>query len=127
MKPPDWNEDADGSRSDAAHYSATRRDRISRAPFAQATWLGVGRSLLSIGTPERSIPRSFLVEEFLINAAGYTGKPNVDACELHKADCLMGNAVLPGIIAQAPLLPAAVLPSQQRRRVWSPGVIGEMD
>lgn len=38
---------------------------------------------------------------FLINAAGYTGKPNVDACELHKAECLMGNAVLPGIIAAA--------------------------
>ena len=39
--------------------------------------------------------------EFLINAAGYTGKPNVDACELHKAECLMGNAVLPGTIASA--------------------------
>jgi dTDP-4-dehydrorhamnose reductase len=39
--------------------------------------------------------------EFLINAAGYTGKPNVDACELHKTECLMGNAVLPGIVAQA--------------------------
>ena len=38
---------------------------------------------------------------FLINAAGYTGKPNVDACELHKSECLMGNAVLPGTIAQA--------------------------
>ena len=38
---------------------------------------------------------------FLINAAGYTGKPNVDACELHKTECLFGNAVLPGIIAQA--------------------------
>ncbi len=39
--------------------------------------------------------------DFLINAAGYTGKPNVDACELHKAECLYGNAVLPGVIAQA--------------------------
>lgn len=39
--------------------------------------------------------------EFLINAAGYTGKPNVDACELHKTECLFGNAVLPGLIAQA--------------------------
>jgi dTDP-4-dehydrorhamnose reductase len=39
--------------------------------------------------------------EFVVNAAGYTGKPNVDACELHKADCLDGNAVLPGRIAQA--------------------------
>ncbi|MBI2814962.1 MAG: sugar nucleotide-binding protein [Opitutae bacterium] len=38
---------------------------------------------------------------FLINAAGYTGKPNVDACELHKSECLMGNAVLPGTIALA--------------------------
>ena len=38
---------------------------------------------------------------FLINAAGYTGKPNVDACELAKAECLFGNAVLPGRIAQA--------------------------
>jgi dTDP-4-dehydrorhamnose reductase len=39
--------------------------------------------------------------DFLINAAGYTGKPNVDACEVHKAECLFGNAVLPGIIAGA--------------------------
>ena len=39
--------------------------------------------------------------EFLINAAGYTGKPNVDACETDKASCLFGNAVLPGRIAEA--------------------------
>ena len=39
--------------------------------------------------------------EFLINCAGYTGKPNVDACELHKAECLDGNAVLPGTIQNA--------------------------
>jgi dTDP-4-dehydrorhamnose reductase len=38
--------------------------------------------------------------EFLINCAGYTGKPNVDASEQHKTDCLFGNAVLPGIIQQ---------------------------
>jgi dTDP-4-dehydrorhamnose reductase len=38
---------------------------------------------------------------FLVNAAGYTGKPNVDACEIHKAECLAGNAVLPGTIARA--------------------------
>jgi dTDP-4-dehydrorhamnose reductase len=39
--------------------------------------------------------------EFLINAAGYTGKPNVDACELHKHECLFGNGVLPGVVADA--------------------------
>lgn len=36
---------------------------------------------------------------FLINAAGYTGRPNVDACERAKAECLAGNAVLPGVVA----------------------------
>ena len=49
--------------------------------------------------PHRRVARDR--PEFLINAAGYTGKPNVDACEFHKWECLAGNAVLPGIIAQA--------------------------
>ena len=39
--------------------------------------------------------------EFLINAAGYTGRPNVDACELHRTECVAGNAVLPGVIRAA--------------------------
>lgn len=38
---------------------------------------------------------------FLINAAGYTGKPNVDACEIAKADTLQGNTLLPHTIANA--------------------------
>ena len=37
---------------------------------------------------------------FLINAVGFTGKPNVDACESAKYECLQGNAVLPGIIRE---------------------------
>lgn len=39
--------------------------------------------------------------DFLVNAAGFTGKPNVDACETQKQECLYGNAVLPGIISDA--------------------------
>jgi len=39
--------------------------------------------------------------EFVINAAGYTGKPNVDACESDRMNCLYGNAILPGVIAAA--------------------------
>ncbi len=39
--------------------------------------------------------------EFLINLAGYTGKPNVDACEIAQADTLAGNALLPQMIAEA--------------------------
>jgi dTDP-4-dehydrorhamnose reductase len=38
---------------------------------------------------------------FVINAAGYTGKPNVDACEYAKADTLAGNTLLPQTIAHA--------------------------
>jgi dTDP-4-dehydrorhamnose reductase len=38
---------------------------------------------------------------FLINAAGYTGKPNVDACETARADTLAGNTLLPLTIAHA--------------------------
>lgn len=38
--------------------------------------------------------------ELLINAAGVTGKPNVDACEKHKIACLYSNAILPGFIGE---------------------------
>jgi len=38
---------------------------------------------------------------FVINAAGYTGKPNVDAAETARADALIGNAMLPQTIAHA--------------------------
>lgn len=74
------------------------------------------RFLRKTGIPSESISRqevdytqSVLLEkflrakkpDFLINCAGYTGKPNVDACEAHRWETLQGNAVLPGIIAQA--------------------------
>ena len=36
----------------------------------------------------------------IINCAGYIGKPNVDACELEKADCIEGNVLLPLMLAQ---------------------------
>jgi len=39
--------------------------------------------------------------EFVVNAAGYTGKPNVDACEVAWADTLVGNTLLPQTIAHA--------------------------
>ncbi len=38
---------------------------------------------------------------FVINAAGYTGKPNVDACENARAETLLGNTLLPQTIAHA--------------------------
>ena len=63
--------------------------------------IGVSRSEIDYTNPK--ILKEFLRSKkprFLINAAGYTGKPNVDACELAKTDCLDGNSVLPGTIRQ---------------------------
>src|SRR5262245_24578472 len=42
--------------------------------------------------------------DFVVNAAGYTGKPNVDACELARADTLAGNTLLPQTVAHACLV-----------------------
>jgi dTDP-4-dehydrorhamnose reductase len=36
----------------------------------------------------------------IINCAGYIGKPNVDACELNKADTVEGNVILPAFFSQ---------------------------
>ena len=36
----------------------------------------------------------------IINWAGYIGNPNVDACELEKADCIEGTVLLPLMLAQ---------------------------
>ena len=78
--------------------------------------LAYQRLLTRLGLPFRNLARKeldysnavrlagFLADErpeFLVNAAGYTGKPNVDACEDDKAATLFGNAVLPGIIREA--------------------------
>lgn len=32
---------------------------------------------------------------FIVNAAGYTGSPNVDSCEVHKQECIEGNVIFP--------------------------------
>ena len=39
--------------------------------------------------------------QFLINAAGHTGKPNVDACESQRTETLLGNTLLPQTLACA--------------------------
>ena len=62
-------------------------------------YLSVGRSTCNYYDAHQLNELVELVRpEFLINAAGFTGKPNVDACEQRKAECLWANAVLPGAI-----------------------------
>lgn len=72
--------------------------------FLQASGLpfhNVSRSELDYYDRSRlSVFLKDLKPAFLINAAGFTGRPNVDACELQKTECLNGNAVLPGILRE---------------------------
>jgi dTDP-4-dehydrorhamnose reductase len=47
--------------------------------------------------------RDFLIStrpSFIINAAGFTGKPNVDACELQKEETIRGNVDFPKMLAR---------------------------
>jgi dTDP-4-dehydrorhamnose reductase len=39
--------------------------------------------------------------DFVINSAGFTGKPNVDACENQKGETVAGNVTLAQTVAQA--------------------------
>lgn len=38
--------------------------------------------------------------EFLINAAGYSGQPNIDACEVNRMEAFQANALLPQVIGR---------------------------
>jgi dTDP-4-dehydrorhamnose reductase len=67
---------------------------------------GVPHRALSLQSPQRD-PRDILREairqarpEFLISAAGFTGKPNVDASEDQKALCVEANVTLPAKIGE---------------------------
>jgi len=68
-----------------------------------------GQSFVSVSRTQVDYSRfSVLVDflrqhkpAFLINAAGFTGKPNVDACEVARVETLNGNVLLPLAIAHA--------------------------
>ena len=65
-------------------------------------WMGLSRA--EVDYSKVGVLREWLRAErprYLVNCAGYTGKPNVDACEEQRAECLFGNAVLPGRIREA--------------------------
>jgi len=80
---------------------------IGRA-FAQALrergWPYIGLSRRHLDYTRFDVLTRYLDDhrpQFLINVAGYTGKPNVDACETAQADTLAGNTLLPMTVAQA--------------------------
>ena len=75
--------------------------KFSSLPKIKCNLISIGRD--SLNYYDRKLLSDFITHNhisFLINASGFTGKPNVDACEFAKAECLLGNAVLPGIIRE---------------------------
>ncbi len=69
----------------------TRFFRNQRVDF-----FGPSRAEIDYTQPE--VLRKLLKEkrpDFVINAAGFTGKPNVDACEVQRAETIFGNVVVP--------------------------------
>jgi UDP-glucose 4,6-dehydratase len=65
---------------------------LSRSETNYTNYFELNNFLCSRGMDPRQIK--------LINCAGYVGKPNVDACERAKADCIEGNVLLPTMLAQ---------------------------
>ena len=61
---------------------------------------GIAKALLEAGVPFAWPHHGDEWEPsgVIINAAGYTGTPNVDACEDNKADCIYGNVAWPLLV-----------------------------
>jgi UDP-glucose 4,6-dehydratase len=64
---------------------------------------------------------------FLIHAAGYTGKPNVDACEAAHADTLQGNTLLPVTVSHACAATGVPWGHVSSGCIYSGAIIGEGD
>jgi len=83
-------------------YVGSQLDRFLRQKNLQV--ISYRRSELDYTNP--FILQKLLLEhkdkfEVIINCSGYTGSPNVDACEENKADCWFWNVIVPNNIALA--------------------------
>jgi dTDP-4-dehydrorhamnose reductase len=75
--------------------------KFSLIPDLSKNLIPIGRD--SLNYYDKKLLGEFISQNqisFVINCAGFTGKPNVDACESAKHECLQGNSVLPGIIRE---------------------------
>ena len=63
--------------------------------------VALGRDVIENGDIYNIIKNERNQGSIIINATGYTGKPNVDACEVHKNECYYLNVELPLRIAGA--------------------------
>ncbi|MAH48978.1 dTDP-4-dehydrorhamnose reductase [Candidatus Pacearchaeota archaeon] len=77
---------------------------INELEYRNKSYRGISRG--NIDYTNYSVLYSYLTTdiarnnfELVINCSGYIGRPNVDACEDHKAETIEGNVVLPKMIS----------------------------
>lgn len=63
----------------------------------------------------------------VLNFAGYTGKPNVDACELNKEECWTKNVLLPKTLAEACKRKGVILGHVSSGCIYNNGNFSEND
>ena len=74
---------------------------LSRMPDTNVTWLS--KSIVDYTNPADLYKyfASTSKPDWIINASGYTGRPNVEACELDKENCLKYNVLVPLQLTEA--------------------------
>jgi len=93
--------------SSSLNYLILGRGYVGQRFAQELTRRGESHRLLSRAEFDYTQPGAllqFLAQaqpRFVVNAAGFTGKPNVDACETQREACYFANAVLPHRIAEA--------------------------
>lgn len=69
--------------------------------YLELNYHGQYKKVQARGQTPDSLRKIFKDERptFVINCAGFTGKPNVDACEAQKDECFKGNVLFPTMLA----------------------------
>lgn len=81
------------------HFLVVGRGWTGRKVFEELVTRGNVVTLCSHGDAVEALHRS--TYDWVVNCAGVTGTPNVDACEADKENTIYGNAIFPGILSEA--------------------------
>lgn len=73
----------------------------NRLDSKSISYISIDRSMIYNGAVYDIIKKEDGKGSILINAAGFTGKPNVDTCEDFKPECHYANVELPARLAEA--------------------------
>ena len=81
------------------HFLVVGRGWTGRKVFEELVTRGYVVTLCSHDDAVEALHRA--TYDWVVNCAGVTGTPNVDACEANKENTIYGNAIFPGILSEA--------------------------